>query len=74
MLNDRRLDRVATAASSVAELPQMLGQGLITMLSLGNAVSRPLSDADTARILDRAESLWPEELLRFINDGDDAHP
>ena len=44
------------------------GYGLLVSLDVNNTDIRPLEDADIEDVLTRATSLWPDELLRYLNE------
>jgi hypothetical protein len=43
------------------------GRGMQVEFDVNNAEVRPLEEADIDGILERANSLWPEELIKYIN-------
>ncbi|MFQ5805674.1 MAG: hypothetical protein ACE5I3_04405 [Phycisphaerae bacterium] len=47
---------------------QHAGYGLLVKLDVNNSEIRPLDDADIQGILERAASLWPDELLDYLNE------
>ena len=51
-----------------ANMQQHAGYGVRVLLDVNNAEFRPLTDADIKEVLERASSLWPDELLRFMNE------
>lgn len=48
-------------------IPKAAGFGLHVLLDVNNIMVRPLGGEDIAGILERAEALWPEKLLDFVN-------
>ncbi len=44
------------------------GYGLRVRLDVNNCEIRPLDDADIDMVLDRATSLWPDALLKYLNE------
>jgi hypothetical protein len=51
---------------------QHAGYGVRVLLDVNNAVFKPLGTADMKEILERASSLWPDELLKFVNERSSA--
>ncbi len=51
-----------------ANVQQHAGYGVRLLLDVNNAEIRPLTDADIRSVLERASSLWPDELLEFVNE------
>ncbi len=47
---------------------QHAGFGVRVLLDVNNAEVRPLADADINEVLERANSVWPDELLKYINE------
>ena len=50
-----------------ATVREAAGYGLRVMLDVNNRVSGELKDADIEQVLDRADSLWPDKLLEYLN-------
>lgn len=51
-----------------ARMEQSAGYGVRVQLDVNNYAVRPLEDADIEEVLERATGLWPDELLRYINE------
>ncbi len=51
-----------------ANVQQHAGYGVRVLFDVNNAEFRPLNDADITGVLERASSLWPGELIKFINE------
>lgn len=49
-----------------------LGYGIQVQIDVNNRVPRPLETADISGILDKADGIWPEDLLRFLAGGSES--
>lgn len=47
---------------------QSAGYGVRAQFDVNNFEIRPLGDADIDEVLERATSLWPDELLKYMNE------
>ena len=51
-----------------ARVERSAGYGVQVRLDVNNSETRPLADADIEAVLERAGSLWPDELLKYLNE------
>ena len=49
-----------------AEITERQSFGLHVLLDVNNHQPKPLEDDDMERVIDRASSLWPDELLKYF--------
>lgn len=52
-----------------ATVKKPLGYGVHVQVDVNNRVPRPLETADITEILDKADGIWPDDLLRFLAGG-----
>ena len=55
-----------------ATVQKPLGYGVHVQIDVNNRIPRPLETADISAILDKADGIWPSDLLQFLAGGSES--